>query len=168
MAPAIPFIMLAGAAISAMGAVSQANAAQAASGYNATLKAQHAKVALDQASVDAWRVQQQGQFAHGSLIAGLGASGGTSDDAIDLLRMSVSNAKLDEETVLYKGRLRATGYYNEAELDRLAGRTAEEQGYLQGASSLLTGIGQTGYTYASARRGPIRSSGSRTYDSYGS
>jgi hypothetical protein len=152
MAP-LAALMVAGAAVSAMGAIAQGNAAKSAHQYNAKLREQDAQVALQQASVDAWRVGQQGRFAQGELAAGLGAAGGSADESMDVLRMSVANATLDKETVLYKGRLKATGYYNDATLERQSGEVAQQQSYLNAASSFLTGAGNAGATYVSAKKG---------------
>lgn len=149
----IAAVMMAGSALQAVGAIGQANAAKAAHGYNASLREQDAMVALNQASVDAWRVAQQGRQAEGSLLAGIGASGGTPEDSMDVIRMSAANAKLDEETVLYRGRLKATGYYNDAALERQAGVVAQNQGYLNAASSILTGTGEAAGVYAAGTRG---------------
>lgn len=151
--PEILGVMMLGSSIQALGQIGQANAAKAGHRYNAELSERNAEVALQQANVDAWRVRQQGQFAQGDLLAGIGASGGTAEDSMDVLRMSAANAKLDEETVLYKGRLKATGYSGDAALERQAGMVAEKQGYLNAASSILTGAGQAGATYVSSTRG---------------
>ena len=150
---AIAAVMMAGSSLQAVGAIGQANAAKAAHYYNAEMRERDAGVALQQASVDAWRVRQQGRFAQGDLLAGIGASGGSTDESMDVLRMSAANAKLDEETVLYKGRLKATGYYADAGLERQAGIVAERQGYLNAASSFLTGAGQAGAVYTAGSRG---------------
>jgi hypothetical protein len=71
----------------------------------------------------------------------------------DVLQMSVTNSALDAETIKYRGRLKATGFFNEAQLDEVAGKTATQQGYLTAASSLLTGAGQAGHSYVLANRG---------------
>jgi len=142
---------MAGSTIQAVGAIAQGNAAKAAHLYNASLREQEAQVALQQASVDAWRVGQQGRLAQGELVAGMGASGGSVEDSMDVLRMSVANATLDKETVLYKGRLKATGYYNDAALERQAGEVAQQQGWFSAASSLLTGAGRAAATYAGGK-----------------
>jgi hypothetical protein len=153
MAVAIPFIMLAGAAISAMCALKQAEATKAASSYNAQLRERDASVALDQAGRDAERVRLEGRRAEGSLLAGYGASGVTLEGSpLDVLAMSASQAKLDEETVLYKGRLKASGYSSAAELERFGGTTAEQQGTLNAASYLIGGAGKAGATYANVSR----------------
>lgn len=158
MAAAIPMVIMAGAAISAMGAIAQGNAAKSAANYNAQINERDAVVALDQSRQDAYRVRLQGQQAQGSLLAGYGAAGVSTDEGspLDVLRMSAANAKLDEETVRYKGRLKATGYYSEAALNRYSGETAQTQSRYRAASELLTGIGRAGVTYAAGQRGLTR------------
>lgn len=150
----IPAVMMVGAGISAMGAISQANAAQASASYNATLREQDAGIALEQANRDAVQVRRAGQMAQGSALAGYGASGVATDEGspLDVLAMSAGQAKLDEETVLYKGRLKATGYHNAAALERYSGKTAKEQGYLNAASYLIGGAGQAATTHAMTQR----------------
>jgi len=151
MAAAMAGGMMAGSTIQAVGAIAQGNAAKAAHLYNASLREQEAQVALQQASVDAWRVGQKGKQAHGSYIANTGASGGSVEDAMDALRMGISNAKLDEETVKYHGQLAATGLRNSAALERQAGEVALQQGWFSAASSLLTGAGRAAATYAGGK-----------------
>jgi hypothetical protein len=73
--------------------------------------------------------------------------------------MSASEAKLDEETVLYNGRLKAMGYQSDAVLERQAGKVAKQQGYINAASYLVGGAGQAAYTGARISTG---SSGSAT------
>lgn len=150
----IPAVMMAGAGISALGAISQANAAQAASSYNAQLRESDAAVALDQAGRDVVQVRRAGMRAQGSVLASYGASGVATDEGspLDVLAMSASEAKLDEETVLYKGRLKASGYEGAARLERFSGKTAQQQGYLSAASYLIGGAGQAGSTYAMTQR----------------
>jgi len=151
----LPILMLAGSAISAIGAVSQANAAKAAHTYNADLRERDAIVALNQSSVEAARVRRAGAQAQGSILASFGASGVATDEGspLDVLAYSAANAKLDEETVLYNGRLAAMGYRSEAALERQAGTVAQQQGYLNAASYLVSGAGQAAYTGARIRTG---------------
>lgn len=151
---ALPLIIMGGSAISAVGAISQANAQQAASSYNATLRERDALVATDQAGRDAEQVRRAGVRAQGSLLAGYGASGVATDEGspLDVLAMSASEAKLDEETVLYKGRLKSMGYTDAAALDRAQGDVAQQQGYLNAASYLIGGVGKAGLASASMSR----------------
>lgn len=154
MAMAIPILMVGGALISAVGAMSAAKANAQAANYNATIASQNAQVSLDQASAQVAIQQKQARQVEGSLIASVGASGVTMEGSpTDVLQMSVTNAALDAETIKYEGRLKATGYANQAELDRIAAKTATQQGYLTAASSLLTGAGQAGYSQVLMNRG---------------
>ena len=153
MADPISWMMLAGAAVAAVGAVSQANAQKAAHSYNAKLAERDAMVATEQAHSDSLLLARKASQDQGSLIAGYGASGVATDEGspMDVLRMSVANAKLDEGTMLYKGRLKATGYYDSATLERMGGTVAQEQGYLNASSYLLSGVGRAGSTYAAGQ-----------------
>lgn len=151
---AIPAIMMSGALLSAIGAISQANATQAASSYNASINEQQAATSLEQADRDAAQVRREGAQVRGSIVAGYGASGVVSDDGspLDVLSYSAAQSKLDEETILYKGRMKATGYQSAAALERFSGDTAQEQGYLSAASYLVGGAGKAGASYAMTQR----------------
>lgn len=148
MADPISWVMTGGAAISAAGAYSQGQAGKAAATYNTRLRERDATLALSQSQQDAIQFSRQASQVQGTLLAGYGASGVATDEGspMDALRMSAANAKLDEGTILYKGRLRATGYLDDAQLNRLSGKTAEEQGGMNTASYLLTGLGRAGAT----------------------
>src|SRR5574341_861526 len=112
--------MLTGAAISAAGAMQQANAAKAAATYNANLKERDAAIATSQAQQQVQRVRWETIRSQGRAVAGYGASGVTTDTGspLDVLANAASQAKLDEENVLYRGKLQATGYASEAALLR--------------------------------------------------
>lgn len=166
MAVAIPIMMLAGAAISAYGQVQQANAAKEAGHYNAKLQERNAVIATQQANQEATLLNRRASAVQGSLQAGYGAAGVTNEGSpSDVLAASVTNAKLDEATILYKGQLKAMGYHENATLNMMGANTAEKQGGLNAASEILTGVARSGSTYASMnsrygtlRRGPAGSS----------
>ena len=150
MAAAFPIMMMTGAAVSAAGAIQQANQAKSAALYNATLKERDAGLALQQADRESQQVRWASARAQGGLVAGYGASGVATDTGspLDVLAMSASQAKLDEETVLWNGKLKATGFMSGAALDRSQAKNVEQQGQLSAASYLIGGIGQSGYAYA--------------------
>lgn len=153
MAVAIPILMIAGAALSAYGAIQQANAQKQAAQFNAKLNERNATIALDQAGADALRVRRNAAQIQGSAVAGYGASGvGLEGSPLDVLGASAEQASLDESTVRYKGTLKAMGYHSNADLEQFAGKTAEQQGYLNSASALLTGVGRAGSSYATTNR----------------
>lgn len=145
MAVAIPFVMMAGAVISAVGAVQAGKAQSAAASYNAQQNESDAKAVLDQSLFDAGRFRVQANKHEGSMIAQLGVTGGA-EGTESILADSASNARLDEELIKYEGRVRAIGFYNSATLDRFRAKTAVDQSYLKGAAALLSGAGQAGAT----------------------
>ena len=150
---AIPIVMIAGAALSAYGAIQQANAQKHAAQFNAKLNERNATIAVNQASADAVRVRRNAAQIQGSAVAGYGASGvGLEGSPLDVLGASAEQASLDESTVRYKGTLKAMGYHSNAELDQFAGKTAEQQGYLNSASALMTGASRAGSSYATSNR----------------
>jgi hypothetical protein len=161
MAVAIPFIMLAGAAVSAYGAVSQANAQKQAATFNAALNERNALVATQQSTAEAERIRRSASRVQGSMVAGLGASGLTLEgSALDALGDSAAQAQLDIETVKYRGKLQAMGYHSNAQLDQMQGDVAQEQGYYRAASEVLTGVGRAGATWSAGTR---RVGGTNTY-----
>lgn len=155
MAVAIPFIMIAGAAISAYGAVQQAQAQKTAAQYNAGLSERNALVARQQADAAVLTQRRQAAQMHGTMVAGYGASGVELEGSpLDVMAYSVSLAKLDEANIRYRAELQAMGHQESATLDRMAGQTAEQQGYLNSASHFMTGIGRAGSSYASIKEPP--------------
>jgi len=153
MAMAAAAMIMAGSAISAYGAIQQANAAKSAANFNATLRERDATNALVSSRENAARFARRAEQDQGSLLAGYGASGvGLEGSPMDVLRMSVANAKLDEGTILYNGRLKSTGYYDDAMLNRHSGAVAEQQGTLNAASYLIGGAGKAGAAYYAADR----------------
>jgi hypothetical protein len=165
MAMVIPAVMVAGAALSAYGAIQQANAAKAAGSYNAAIRERDATVAMQQSQADADRVALQGKRVEGSLLANYGAAGVASDEGspLDVLADSASQNQLDQETIKYKGRLKAMGYQGDAALSRMGAEVAEDQGPLNAASHLLTGAGRAGSTYMAGQR-PLRRGTGYGYD----
>jgi hypothetical protein len=154
MAIAIPIMMVAGAAISAYGAMQQAKAQSEASQYNAALGERNAVLARSQADADTAVFRQHAELRQGSIIAAYGASGVTGDGSpAEILAMSAANAKRDEHMIRYKADLTAMGYRENAVLDRMQGRQAIEGGNYAAASSLLTGAGNAMSGYTAATRG---------------
>lgn len=159
MAAAIPFMMLAGAVVSAVGATQTAKAQRTAALFNARMDEQNAAIAAEQANAEALRLKRVWAKHEGSMVAQTGASGVTEEGSpLAALADSAAAARLDEETILYRGRLRSMGYYNQATLNRMSADTAREQGEFVAASSFLTGIGRAGaVTTASTRLTPAPS-----------
>ena len=140
-----------GAVTQAVGAMKSASAKSDALEYNARMADRNALIARQQASFEATRQDKLGRMRIGAIRAGYGASGAGSNE--DVLSMSITNAELDKQTILYKGELRAMGYQDEAALDRYGASIAIEEGRYASASALLGGAGRAAGIYANYGRG---------------
>lgn len=153
MGAAIPAVMMVGSAIQAYGAIANSHAAYTAAQMNAGLRERDALVALDQSYADADRLRRRSEQVKGEMQAKYGAAGVTSAGSpFDVLADSAAVARLDAETLKYRGHLRALGYRDEAGMYRSEAENALRQGNLQAASALLTGTGRAGATYVSGLR----------------
>jgi len=155
----ISWVMIAGAGVAAAGAISQGEAQASAARYNAQLSERNAMTIRGQVANQVARQQQEAQMVHGTLLAGYASSGVATDEGspMDVLRMSIANAKLDEHNLNYAADLKIMGYAESANLDRMQAQNAESQGGFNAASSLLTGAGNAYYAGTVASKGNARS-----------
>ena len=135
--------------VSALGAISQANAASDAADYNASVASQNAAIAQQQGQVAAAAQDKAARQKIGLMVANYGASGVDvgSGSPLDVLRESASTAKLDNLTTLYNYQLKSQGYSNTAALDSAQSDNATTAGYLSAAGTALGGASQA-YSYA--------------------
>lgn len=147
MAMAIPFIMLAATAVSAISAVRQGQAAKAAADYNALINQQNAGIARSDAAAQAAQVDRENYLRLGSIRAAQGKSGGVAGEGsvLDVLGDVAAQGELEKQYALYQGEQRARGYGNTATLDTFSGRNAQTAGYLKAGTELLSG-GAGAYT----------------------
>ncbi len=141
MAAAIPYIMAAGAVISAVGAIRQGQAQKAAADYNAQIAEQNAQIARSQA-LDAERVQQRETYMRlGAIRAAQGHAGGAAGEGsvLDVLGDVAAQSERERQQVIYEGELRARGFTNTATLDRYSGEQAVTSSYFKAGSELLGG-----------------------------
>ncbi len=157
MADPISWVMIGGAGVAAAGAMAQGQAQASAARYNAALAERQSVAISAQVANQVARQRQEAEMTQGTLLAGYGASGVSTDDGspMDVLRMSIANAKLDEHNLIYRGQSERLGLADSATLDRMRATTAESQAGFNAASSLLTGAGNAWYsrTVANSRSG---------------
>jgi hypothetical protein len=139
-AAAIPYIMAGSAAISAIGAIRQGQAAKAAADYNATINQQNALIARQDASQQAAQADRENRLRLGTIRANAGASGGTGAGSVfDVLGDAAAQGELEKQNILYQGELKARGYTNTSNLDTMSGGVAQQAGYMKAGSDLLSG-----------------------------
>lgn len=146
-APLATKLLVAGTAMSAVGAIRQGNAAKAAGDYNAQIAENNAATAYSQGTV-----QQEAQRAKAREVIGLQlasvSNSGTalSGSNLDLLGESLYNQELDSLNIRYQSDLTAKGLQAQAVQDRYQGKQARTAGYLNAAASLM----RAGSSYTNA------------------
>jgi len=126
--------------------------------YNAQVAATNAATARQQAGVREEAQRRQARQILGEQRAALSQAGiGLSGSAADVYGQSAANAELDALNIRYEGELDARGLLAGSELDKYQGKvagmnakSAKRSGYLDTASSLLSGGAKAYGTYKGA------------------
>lgn len=138
-----PEAFLISAAIGAFGAIQEARASSAASEFNAKIADNNAIIAEQNAVADENKQRRSAGRQAASSRAAIGAAGVTLEGSpLDVLEDQALEAELDALNIRYGGRLQATNYRSQAQLDRSAARNAKTQGFLSAGSTLLQGVGK--------------------------
>lgn len=133
-------MMIAGTAISAIGAIRAGQAQAAAANYNAQVAERNAFISRDQAAADEQRQRIQARRKLGAMRAAYGASGISLEGSpLDVLEDSAAEAELDALTIRYKGEIGAMGYEAEAGAQRARAQNAKTESYYNAGAALLTG-----------------------------
>jgi len=160
MAVAIPFIMLAAAAVGTYAAIKQSQAASDTADYNAKVATQNAAAATQQ-GLQAQQLQRQdAERKLGGMVANYGANGidPGSGTATDVINDSISQATLDNLNIKYNYQLKALGYQNSATLDSSAASNDTTAGYLSAAGSALGGVSGAAKQYYGNQGIPVSGS----------
>lgn len=144
MAVAIPWIIGAGAVMSASSAIQQGKAAKAAAQFNATISRQNAEIAHEQTVQQVRQHDREQILRLGAIRAAQGKSGGVSNEGsvLDILADTAAQGEIQRQDIVYRGALAERGYRNTATLDEFGGENAKRQGYMQAGSDLLGGAGK--------------------------
>lgn len=132
---------MASAAISAVGAIQQGRAAKAASEFNATVAAQNADIARQNAQDRATQIERENYLRLGAIRASAGKSGGVANEGsvLDVLGDVAAQGELERQQALYEGELQARGFMNTSTLDTFSGQNAQRSSYFKAGSELLAG-----------------------------
>jgi hypothetical protein len=154
MPQAIPFIMAAGAAMSAVSAIKQGKAAKAAAEFNANMARQNAGLAREQAAKQTAQHDREQFMRIGAIRAAQGKSGGAAEGSVhDILADTAAQGELQRQEITYQGELKARGFENTATLDEMQGKNASKQGVLKAGSELLSGGADAYGAFGKLKRG---------------
>lgn len=128
------------AVMTAAGTVASAVGESKAASYNAKVAESQALYAQGLAANDWTTAQRNADYAMGKLRAARGASGRTmSGSALDVMNESYINFQLDALNSKYEHEVQATGYRNQAKMEKYKGKMALVKGALTLASGQLMG-----------------------------
>ena len=141
MAAALPYLIAGSAAVSAISAIRQGNAAEAAANFNAQVAEQNATASRAQAAAQAQQINRDNYMRLGVIRAAAGHTGGQTGagSVLDVLADAAGQGVLDKQNAIYNGEMAARGFGNTAMLDRYSGNTASTGGYFKAGSELLSG-----------------------------
>ena len=143
MAMAVPYIMAAGAAVSAYSAIQQGQAAKAASRFNEQVATQNADISRQEAQDNARLQDRENYLRLGAIRAAQGKAGGAAGEGsvLDVIGMVAAQGEEERQRIVYAGELKARGFTNTASLDRASGEQAVRSSYFKAGSELLSGAG---------------------------
>lgn len=134
-------LMIASAAMQAVGSIAQGNAANAAAQANANALNQQAEAENRAAGMREEQQRRQNRQFLGTQRAALAQAGiGVDGSAYDIARQSAINAELDALNIRYEGQLRAKGLRDQATVTRFEGRQARTAGFLGAGAAILGGV----------------------------
>lgn len=134
-------MMVAATAVQAIGQIRQGQAANAAAKYNTAVANNNATVAEQQSQSQAMVQGRRAMMQNGGLLANTAANGVEVGEGspLDILSQSAANAEMDRQNIIYNGRVKAQSLRNQAQLDTFQGETAQTNGWMSAAGTLLSG-----------------------------
>lgn len=135
------YMAAAAATAATVSALASAQAQRKAASYNAKVAANNAQIAADQANVNEDAQRRRAAMAIGREAAGAAAGSGISGTNADNLEQSATYAELDALNIRYQGQLGVQSDMNQATLDNMQGKAANEAGYLNAGAAALSSYG---------------------------
>jgi hypothetical protein len=140
---AVP-LMVAGMAVSAVGAIQQGQAASAAGKFNAKTATANASAARETAAIEQSQNRMLAVKTIGAMRANFASSGLANTGSVaDVIADSMSNAELDSQLIWYRGEAQARGFQSQAGLSTMQAQSAKQQGMWNAAGALLGGGAKT-------------------------
>lgn len=139
MAVALPFLLVASAAVGVISAWQQGQAAKGAAEYNKRIAEQNAGLSRQEAAAAAEQETRQNYLRLGAIATAQAKSGGVAGEGsvLDVLGEAASQGELQRQKILYAGELNARGFENTATLEGFKKKQANTQMYFQAGNALL-------------------------------
>ena len=133
-------LMAVSTAMSAVGAIRQGGAADAAAKAEAQAAEQQAQGARNRAQFEIAQERRAQRQAFGQQVAQLGSQGtALTGQPIDLLADNAKQAELALQAIRFESEIAARNQENQAALARFRGRRARREGFFSAGTELLSG-----------------------------
>lgn len=132
---------LIGTAISAVGSIAQGQ--QAAASADAQARAYEQQAVADQqaAAFEGQRERRRQELLQANARAQVGASGvALSGSPSEVLAANAREGELDIQAIRYSSQLRQNNLRTQADISRFQGKQAKTAGYINAASSVVSGL----------------------------
>lgn len=147
LAPAIPYILGASAAIGAIAVVQQGKAAKAAGKVNAEIARQNAEFTRQQTALKVQQQDRENFLRLGAIRAAHGKSGGVFGEGsvLDVIGDTVAQGELQKRFIQAGGDITASGFDATGQRDLAAGDNAAKAANLQAGTELLGGTSSVAF-----------------------
>lgn len=146
------YLAAAAAVASVASAAATAQGQRKSASYNASVAANNATAAASQANVNEDAQRRRAALALGREAAGAAQGSGLSGTNLDTYEQSATNAELDALNIRYQGKLGVQQGNEQATLDNMQSKSANEATYLNAGAAALS-------TYGSYQRGQAKTPG---------
>lgn len=135
---------LIGAAVSAFGAISSANAQSASFKAQAKVNERQAEIEQEKGAFDAARARENAQRVTGAQIAAFGSSGVTAGGSpTDVIADSLAEANLDIGAIRFGSQVNADNLRTQAQVNRINARQARTAGVIGAISPFIDSVTQS-------------------------
>lgn len=151
---AIPYVLMAAStAVSAQGALSEGDAAEAAAEREAAQLRDQGKAEYAASTRESYEHARQGKIMQENARAAQAASGGTTSDAgaLDQLSSLGRDASYNSLSALFEGKSKRRGLIRQAHERRIAGAEAKAASRMKAVSTVLSGGSKMFSHYQSTR-----------------
>ena len=136
-------LQAAGAVVSSIGQLASGGGQAAAYQYNSMVDKQQAAQAIQQSFIKAAEQERAATAAGGTAQAGLAAGGvsPTSGSSLYVMNDIAAQGEMAKQLELYQGRVQATGYQRQSDVEHAQATAARTASYIAAAGTLLSGAG---------------------------
>jgi hypothetical protein len=146
-------VAIAAAGVGAYGASVAADNQEKAAKFNSRVQENQAATQRMQAAAEASRIDRRNKLIAGRQNAVYAKSGlNLSGSATDVIYDSKVQGEMDRLTALYTGKISSDQSTARSQLYTMQGDAAQQQGYWNMGSTVLTGVGSAASAYGSYRK----------------